>query len=650
MENTKQTFDGPKWHRELGIFNRIKPLIILEGNILDKYVYPEENDYASKGEILDLNSYLYAFYKNLGYQHVIFYSHIRGFFTDANDCENAMDEFGKLVNQNVETQGLNKFIPAQFTGRSPAAPDVVSMALEQEVESAVIIMDFVSRYIVAPNSMQQPDVLSFTKLQESALRGKDVEVANGVRLKNSLVLLVNKVNDLPSWLFLDNPSAKTITISTPGKDERFNFIDTQFRSFFAPDIYQEDMAAYQGESGQDAIYKLKQRFTGLTAGFSYTALNGLSLLSRKQRFRVPDLCKVVDLYRFGITDNPWQTLKHDDFAHAEADFRKRVKGQDLALTRTLDVIKRAIVGMDGLQHSSHTKPKGVLFFAGPTGTGKTETAKTLAQKLFGDESRCIRFDMSEFGQSHSDQRLLGAPPGYVGYEAGGQLTNAVRDNPFSILLFDEIEKAHPTILDKFLQILEDGRLTDGQGNTVYFSESVIIFTSNLGIYVPDREGGRKKNVTPEDSYEDVQKKVRAAIENHFKFTLNRPEILNRIGENIVVFDFIRPDVAADILASLLERICENLLRNKKIGLVLDERAVAELNALALRNLDNGGRGIGNVVESYLINPLSRYLFDNRVEQNADIKVLSVVAGDIKSIAETPAVLKCELTRHDKGEA
>ncbi|WP_406037814.1 AAA family ATPase [Succinimonas sp.] len=650
MDNTKQTFDGPKWHRELGIFNRIKPLIILEGNILDKYVYPEENNYASKGEILDLNSYLYAFYKNLGYQHVIFYSHIRGFFTDANDSENAMDEFGKLVNQNVETQGLNKVIQAQFTGRAPTAPDVVSMALEQEVESAVIIMDFVSRYIVAPNSMQQPDVLSFTKLQESALRGKDVEVANGVRLKNSLVLLVNKVNDLPSWLFLDNPSAKTITISTPGKDERFNFIDTQFRSFFDSDIYREDMAAYQGESGQDAIYKLKQRFTGLTAGFSYTALNGLSLLSRKQRFRISDLCKVVDLYRFGITDNPWQTLKHDDFAHAEEDFRKRVKGQDLALTRTLDVIKRAIVGMDGLQHSSHTKPKGVLFFAGPTGTGKTETAKTLAQKLFGDESRCIRFDMSEFGQSHSDQRLLGAPPGYVGYEAGGQLTNAVRDNPFSILLFDEIEKAHPTILDKFLQILEDGRLTDGQGNTVYFSESVIIFTSNLGIYVPDRDGGRRKNVTPEEPYEDVQKKVRAAIENHFKFTLNRPEILNRIGENIVVFDFIRPDVAADILASLLERICENLLRNKKIGLVLDERAVAELNALALRNLDNGGRGIGNVVESYLINPLSRYLFDNRVEQNADIKVLSVVAGDIKSIAETPAVLKCELTRHDQGEA
>ena len=118
---------------------------------------------------------------------------------------------------------------------------------------------------------------------------------------------------------------------------------------------------------------------------------------------------------------------------------------------------RAITGLSGLQGSSHGRPKGVLFFAGPTGTGKTETAKTLAEILFGHEDACIRFDMSEFSQSHSDQKLLGAPPGYVGYEAGGQLTNAVRNKPFSILLFDEIEKAHPSILDKFLQILEDGR-------------------------------------------------------------------------------------------------------------------------------------------------------------------------------------------------
>ena len=167
-------------------------------------------------------------------------------------------------------------------------------------------------------------------------------------------------------------------------------------------------------------------------------------------------------------ENPWDTLDPTEIKTALDDFRQRVKGQDFALVKTLDVVKRAVTGMAGLQSSSHAKPKGILFFAGPTGTGKTETAKTLAEKLFGDESCCIRFDMSEYSQSHSDQKLLGAPPGYVGYEAGGQLTNAIKENPFSILLFDEIEKAHPSIFDKFLQILEDGRMTDGQGNTVYF--------------------------------------------------------------------------------------------------------------------------------------------------------------------------------------
>ena len=140
----------------------------------------------------------------------------------------------------------------------------------------------------------------------------------------------------------------------------------------------------------------------------------------------------------------------------------------------LDIIKRAVMGVGAPRRGG--RPRGVAFLAGPTGVGKTELAKTITSLLFGDESAYIRFDMSEFSAEHSDQRLIGAPPGYLGYDVGGGLTNAIREKPFSLLLFDEIEKAHPRILDKFLQILDDGVLTSGRGDRVYFSEALIVFT------------------------------------------------------------------------------------------------------------------------------------------------------------------------------
>ena len=151
--------------------------------------------------------------------------------------------------------------------------------------------------------------------------------------------------------------------------------------------------------------------------------------------------------------------------------------------------------------------------------------------------------MSEYKQSHTDQKLLGAPPGYIGYEAGGQLTNAVKQKPFSILLFDEIEKANPTILDKFLQILDDGRMTDGKGETVYFNNCVICFTSNLGMYREDEQTKKKiamiKYGTP---YQELKRGITTGIEEFFKINIQRPELLNRIGDNMLIFDFIREPV------------------------------------------------------------------------------------------------------------
>jgi ATP-dependent Clp protease ATP-binding subunit ClpA len=266
-----------------------------------------------------------------------------------------------------------------------------------------------------------------------------------------------------------------------------------------------------------------------------------------------------------------------------------------------------------------------MFFAGPTGVGKTELAKAAAELLFGQTDSFLRFDMSEFAAEHSDHRLVGAPPGYVGYEAGGELTSAVRRQPFRVILFDEIEKAHRRVLDKFLQILDEGRLTDGQGVTTYFSECVLIFTSNLGVMGPDpdHEGRRAPIVERGEDYEQVEKKVRQAIAEHFTNEIGRPELLNRFGDNIVVFDYISDPAADMIFEQQVGSITRRLAEEQRVSLVLAGEARAALSAICTANPDNGGRGIGNMLESALINPLGRALFDQELRPGSTVTVTSV---------------------------
>lgn len=617
-----------RWHKELGIFSRIKPLIILEGNVLDSYQYPEEGS-TPKGSILRLPEYLHFYFRDMGYQNIVFYDSLRGFY---NTCqEGYLEDFARLAGGSV-SQGHLK---ADFKGgsKSGGAADIVRKTLAQNKEATVIVMDFASRYIVSPDNMDQSEVDSFTVLLQASLEARDVKTQSKGVLKNLLLLITNKSNDIPAWFYLQNPNVKILTLSAPSKEEREALVKSaNFPSFFAGEVYSEDSPYYNDHP--DELEKIQDKFVALTEGFSFTEINSLRRLCKNEKIRIHDLCDVIDLYKYGIRENPWKSLDLEEIRNAKADFESRVKGQDYAITKTLDVIKRAITGMSGLQGSSHTRPKGVLFFAGPTGTGKTETAKTLAEIIFGDESYCKCFDMSEYGQSHSDQKLLGAPPGYVGYEAGGQLTNAVKKNPFSILLFDEIEKAHPSIFDKFLQILGDGRMTDGQGNTVYFSETIIIFTSNLGIFTVNENGQREANVTSEMPYQEMSARVREAVEDFFKLQLGRPEILNRIGENIVVFDYIRPDVAKMILNSQVNKIVKNLSAEKHIVLTISPKAMGALAEAALGNLQNGGRGVGNVVENFLINPLSRYLFDHEIFNDAAITI------DDIDVAALPPSLEC----------
>jgi len=304
-------------------------------------------------------------------------------------------------------------------------------------------------------------------------------------------------------------------------------------------------------------------------------------------------------------------------------------GQREAVEHVATMIARAWLGLAGLQHSARaSSPKGTLFFVGPTGVGKTELAKATAEFLFGDESACIRFDMSEFNHEHSDQRLVGAPPGYVGFEEGGQLTNAVRKRPFSVLLFDEIEKAHGRVLDKFLQILEDGRLTDGRGETVWFGESVVIFTSNIGAAdAPSASPpAADEKRSPDDGASDaLGDHFRSAVERHFVHDLRRPELLNRLGDNIVTFRPIHDQALRHRILDLkLRPLIEHLRTRWDVATSIDDSAKTWLVGQARKA--HGGRGLINAVERHLINPLTWFLF-NHSHQLRQGRIVGVELGD-----------------------
>lgn len=484
-----------------------------------------------------------------------------------------------------------------------------------------------------------------------------------------VILLANKKEDLPVWFTdeISNHYLKIIDIEKPSEDNRRHFFENELIGNSA--LSQAFIDNYN-RGNDEYREKIKKKYIAYTDDFTMGMhikfgeyARTLKQNGASAEFDDPEkIGFAVTTFRAGQMINPWNDpIKVQALINIKEDIESDgIIGQEQALTQAQRILTSAAVGLGRTDNDS---PRAVLFLAGPTGTGKTELCKKIAERVFGSKEKMVRFDMSEYREAESDQKLFGAPPGYVGYEAGGRLTNAIKKEPFSLVLFDEIEKAHPSILDKFLQIVGDGRLTDGKGETVRFTDCIIVVTSNLGI-TPDKDitpallatqmGDEKKHFSPEFAefadpdpqpnvdriyynkiitiadiiekektvskqiiYENLKEQLRFYVKAYFYCKLGRPELYGRFSNAMVYYNFISDESVLPIVKKRMKAINKDAISIKGLADIDYESVVDKIvkccNTAKVRA--SGARGIINAVNDIYGNAMNDF-FAQQLKTNA----------------------------------
>lgn len=576
--------------REIGI----KRCIIIDGNVGDVYL-------NEKKQIVDLKTYLMDMLKNMEYDDVLYWDRVEGLDGDItrlsviDDVEVEGEAYSFDDDDEQQSQNEQKTGSGQFKEPSEIF-NIVFKNLKKPNRKTAFVLNWAD-YLFTAGGQLPPDERELLTLLGKAVKDKKVEYLSAEVNDSTVILITSKLAMFPISFYQANPEVACVTLSRPDRIERERMLEKIESGF--------DVKLKPGESLMTC--DKKNEYVDMLDDFTNREIIQMARLSRKEG-KMP-FEQLYLLFKYGEKDNPWEKLDYNAVKNIKKILSERVVGQEEAIEKVEKVVVKAYMGLTGIhKSSSRSAPKGVLFFVGPTGVGKTELSKALAKFLFGDEQACIRFDMSEYAQENSDQKLIGAPPGYVGYEEGGQLTNAVKEKPFSIILFDEIEKAakpNPRILDIFLQILEDGRLTDSKGETVYFSESVIIFTSNLGA----------SEVSSNGSNEDVAQEFIKIVKNYFDNEIKRPEILGRIGySNIVPFNFIKDrEFSVKIARSKLRPVQRAILEKYRIDLEFEDELKFIDYILGGADSNKGGRDILNGINDKLLDELAMFMFENKAD-------------------------------------
>ncbi|WP_405951609.1 AAA family ATPase [Streptomyces prunicolor] len=670
---------APAWIRELDMALTVYPQILFTGNVRDVFLLPEDAEDAEGGVTaprpgtratpFQLEEVIESVCRTRGYGALARQSMVNDrviAWRLTNDPFSLPPALRRMAEEDARADRERADRERAEQDRTTAGADQDDDADDTDIEAGIArfreimigtvqhtgpAIGLIIPYTARLGSPRGPVAGEAARLlaaaEELGHTARPVRGTGGVTPYNTIFWVVEKQEDLPLEFAIGSRALRVITVPEPPHDQRHAagrfVVERLARRRTGQDGEPEDAVPATEAEQRQATEALARSSYGMGVG----EILSVGRMAADRGLPLSRLDEAARLYRVGVLDNPWATQAvRENILNGEDYLNAAVIGQPHAVRRTIEIFMRSAAGLTGAQSSSSpSRPRGTLFLSGPTGVGKTELAKGVAKMILGEDARPIRFDMSEFAEEHARDRLIGAPPGFVGHSAGGELTNAVRASPMSVLLFDEIDKAHPRLFDLFLQILEDGRLTDGQGATVHFTECVLIFTSNLGVSAEvmrprnrrgeksektdadPEEARRQSKLTRHDKPEDVREALRAAFDTFFNDHIGRPELRNRFGDSFVPMDFIQPESVPLILNKALASVTGRVREVHGAELTVADDPWEVLRVEASRRLDHGGRGVVTAVESALVNPLSRELFHEPARPGEHIEIETVDGRD-----------------------